>query len=354
MAYPTVVMVSTVKRKVQVIDSSWSTPQLLDALLAALKGDGPALATAPIDTDEVDPKVALIVTTSGSTGNPKSVLLSAHSLLANARATHKYIGASAGQRWSLLLPTSHIAGLNILIRSIELGTQPVAVESSADFSAIVPTQLHRALNSDSQLLAHLKKCQSVLVGGGPLDAELRQRAIDAGINVITTYGMTETSGGVVYDGNSLEGVSVEIQDGRIALQGPQLALGYLDSTLPTNNGWFITNDLGEIKDGMLIVHGRADDQIISGGEKISLSAIETYLQSEFKNPDIIAFAHRDREWGEKLCIATTTDIALESLQVKLKERFGAHASPKELFKVASIPYLAIGKPDRKKLADDHA
>jgi O-succinylbenzoic acid--CoA ligase len=244
--------------------------------------------------------------------------------------------------------------LNILIRSIELGTQPVAVESSADFSAIVPTQLHRALNSDSQLLAHLKKCQSVLVGGGPLDAELRQRAIDAGINVITTYGMTETSGGVVYDGNSLEGVSVEIQDGRIALQGPQVALGYLDSTLPTNNGWFITNDLGEIKDGMLIVHGRADDQIISGGEKISLSAIETYLQSEFKNPDIIAFAHRDREWGEKLCIATTTDIALESLQVKLKERFGAHASPKELFKVASIPYLAIGKPDRKKLADDHA
>ena len=354
MAYPTVVMVSTVKRKVQVIDSSWSTPQLLDALLVALKGDGPALATAPIDTDEVDPKVALIVTTSGSTGNPKSVLLSAHSLLANARATHKYIGASAGQRWSLLLPTSHIAGLNILIRSIELGTQPVAVESSADYSAIVPTQLHRALNSDSQLLAHLKKCQSVLVGGGPLDAELRQRAIDAGINVITTYGMTETSGGVVYDGNSLEGVSVEIQDGRIALQGPQVALGYLDSTLPTNNGWFITNDLGEIKDGMLIVHGRADDQIISGGEKISLSAIETYLQSEFKNPDIIAFAHRDREWGEKLCIATTTDIALESLQVKLKERFGAHASPKELFKVASIPYLAIGKPDRKKLADDHA
>ena len=354
MAYPTVVMVSTVKRKVQVIDSSWSTPQLLDALLAALKGDGPALATAPIDTDEVDPKVALIVTTSGSTGNPKSVLLSAQSLLANARATHKYIGASAGQRWSLLLPTSHIAGLNILIRSIELGTQPVTVESGADFSAIVPTQLHRALNSDSQLLAHLKKCQSVLVGGGPLDAELRQRAIDAGINVITTYGMTETSGGVVYDGNSLEGISIEIQDGRIALQGPQVALGYLDSTLPTNNGWFITNDLGEIKDGMLIVHGRADDQIISGGEKISLSAIETYLQSEFKNPDIIAFAHRDREWGEKLCIATTTDIALESLQVKLKERFGAHASPKELFKVASIPYLAIGKPDRKKLADDHA
>jgi O-succinylbenzoic acid--CoA ligase len=244
--------------------------------------------------------------------------------------------------------------LNILIRSIELGTQPVAVESSADFSAIVPTQLHRALNSDSQLLAHLKKCQSVLVGGGPLDAELRQRAIDAGIKVTTTYGMTETSGGVVYDGNSLEGISIEIQDGRIALQGPQVALGYLDSTLPTNNGWFITNDLGEIKDGMLIVHGRADDQIISGGEKISLSAIETYLQSEFKNPDIIAFAHRDREWGEKLCIATTTDIALESLQVKLKERFGAHASPKELFKVASIPYLAIGKPDRKKLADDHA
>lgn len=354
MAYPTVVMVSTVKRKVQVIDSSWSTPQLLDALLAALKGDGPALATAPINTDEVDPKVALIITTSGSTGNPKSVLLSAQSLIANARATHKYLGASAGERWSLLLPTSHIAGLNILIRSIELGTEPVGVEGSADYSAIVPTQLHRALSTDTQLFDHLKKCKAVLVGGGPLDFQLRDRAIEAGIKVISTYGMTETSGGIVYDGNPLDGISFDIRDGRIVLTGAQIALGYLESALPTNDGWFITNDLGVIKDGKLVVEGRADDQIISGGEKISLSAIEGFLQNEFTSPEIVAFSKSDPEWGEKLCIATTKEIALESIQLKLKERFGAHASPKELIKVSAIPYLAIGKPDRRKLSDDHA
>ena len=354
MAYPTVVMVSTVKRKVRTIESSWSTPQFLEALLLALKGDGPALSTTPLDLTEIDSRTALVVTTSGSTGNPKSVLLSAQSLIANARATHKFLGASSGERWSLLLPTSHIAGLNILIRSIELGTEPVGVESQADYSAIVPTQLHRALNGDATLLSHLKQCKAVLVGGGPLGSELHKEASNSGINVITTYGMTETSGGVIYNGAPIDGVSVEIQDGRIALKGPQVALGYLNGEYPINNGWFLTNDYGSIENGILKVSGRFDDQIISGGEKISLSAIENFLQSEFASLEIVAFAKSDKEWGEKLCIATTQSIDLNDLQGRLRGKFGAHASPKELIKVSAIPYLGIGKPDRKKLADDNA
>ena len=354
MAYPTVVMDSAVKRKVHTIDASWSTPQLLDALLLTLKGDGPALSTTAITAPEVDPRVALVVTTSGSTGNPKSVLLTAAALLANARATHKFLDANSGQRWSLLLPTNHIAGLNVLIRSIELGTTPVGVESKADFTAIVPTQLHRALNGDEVLLSHLKNCAAVLVGGGPLDKDLHQQATAAGIKVVTTYGMTETCGGLIYNGTPLEGVEVSIKDGRIALRGPQLALGYLEQEFPMQDGWFITNDLGSFNNNQLTVLRRADDQIISGGEKISLSAVETYLQNEFRNPEIVAFATKDAEWGERLCIATTSDLELSSIQSKLKEKFGAHASPKQLFKLTAIPYLSIGKPDRKKLANDHA
>ncbi len=354
MAYPTVVMESTVKREVRTIDSSWSTPQFLEAMLRALKGDGPALSTTDLGTTQIGAKTALVVTTSGSTGDPKSVLLSANSLISNAKAPHKFLGANIGERWSLLLPTSHIAGLNILIRSIELGTEPVGVTSKADYTAIVPTQLHRALNGDTQLLEHRKGCKAVLVGGGALDSGLHKEATDSGINVVTTYGMTETSGGVVYNGTPLEGVAIEIRDGLIAIKAPQVALGYLNSEFPINDGWFITKDRGEFTNGNLTIIGRIDDQIISGGEKISLSAIENFLQSEFSHPEIVAFATPDKEWGERLCIATTQTFALDQLQDKLKKKFGAHASPKEMFKVASIPYLALGKPDRKKLADDHA
>ncbi len=168
------VMELAVKREVQIIEPAWSMPHFLEKLLLALK-DGPALSTAALDVDQVDPKIALIVKTSGSTGNPKSVLLTSQSLIANARASHKYLSASPGQRWSLLLPTTHIAGINVLVRSIELGTVPVGVDNQAEFSAIVPTQLFRAVNSDKQLLEHLQSCKAVLVGGARLDLELKKK-----------------------------------------------------------------------------------------------------------------------------------------------------------------------------------
>jgi O-succinylbenzoic acid--CoA ligase len=354
MAYPTVVMDFTVSRELRAIDSSWSTPQLLDALLLALKGDGPALSTSQIFIAGVDPKIALVVTTSGSTGSPKSVALTAKSLITNARATHKYLGAKIGQRWSLLLPTNHVAGINVLVRAIELGTTPVGIESKADFTAIVPTQLHRALSGDSQLLEHLQGCVAVLVGGGPLDQDLRSKAESLGIKIVATYGATETCGGVIYDGAPLEGVEFSIIDGLIAIKGPQVAFGYLNTEFPIKDGWFITSDLGEIVNGKLMVLGRSDDQIISGGEKISLSAIEQFLQYEFETAEIIAFAKSDAEWGEKLCIATTKDLSLDLLSSKLKSKFGGHAALKELHHVNEIPYLALGKPDRKRLANDFA
>jgi len=348
------VMELAVKREVQIIEPAWSMPHFLGKLFLALKDEGPALSTAPLDVSQVDPKVALVVRTSGSTGNPKSVLLTAQSLIASARASHKFLAARAGQRWSLLLPTAHIAGLNILVRSIELGTEPVGVESKAEFSAIVPTQLHRAVHEDKQLLAHLQHCQAVLVGGARLDPNLKQKAQELGINVITTYGMSETSGGVIYDGQALDAVSFQIMEGRIALKGPQIAYGYLEGGFPIENGWFVTDDLGSIVDGRLVVEARADDQIISGGENISLSAIESYLQGEYSGLEIVAFAKADAEWGEKLCIATTSNIALDEVRSKLANKFGSHASPKELVIVSNIPYLPIGKPDRRKLSNDHS
>ena len=354
MAYPTVVMDLKVSRKLLPIDTSWSTPQLLDALLLALRGEGPALSTSKTNFAEVDSNVALVVTTSGSTGNPKSVAHSATSLLTGARASHKFIGAKSGQRWSLLLPTSHIAGINVLIRSIELGTTPVGMETEADFTAIVPTQLHRALTSDEELLNHLKSCKKVLVGGGPLSAQLRSDAEAHDIKIVETYGATETCGGVIYDGEPLEGVEVKLVEGKVAIKGAQLALGYLGQGPISVDGWFVTSDLGEMRGGKLKIIGRADDQIISGGEKISLSAVDDFLQSEFNHPGIVSFSKTDAEWGERLCIATTKEFPVNMISGKLKERFGSHVSPKEILSVKEIPYLSIGKPDRKRLANDNS
>ena len=130
------------------------------------------------------------------------------------------------------------------------------VNSKADYTAIVPTQLHRALNGDTQLLEHLQGCKAVLVGGGALDPELHREAQAKKINIVTTYGMTETSGGVVYNGAPLDGVHIEIRDGVIAIKAPQVALGYLNGEFPVEDGWFITKDRGEFRDGKLAILGR--------------------------------------------------------------------------------------------------
>ena len=345
-------MDSPLSRELSPFNPEWSVPQLQEALVHALRGDGPALSTVPLEQKYVAPRIALVVRTSGSTGAPKSVALSSSALLSNVRATHAYLDAKPGERWSLLLPTSHIAGINVVIRSLELGSPCVGISERADYTAIVPTQLFRALNGDEVLLSHLQRCKVVLVGGGALDVELHRRANQQGIKVIETYGMTESCGGVIYDGQPLEGIEVSIIDDRIALKGPQIQPSYLESDIDIRDGWFMTNDRGEMIDGRVNILGRADDQIISGGEKISLSAVENFLRHHFPSNEIVAFAKRDNEWGEKLCLASTAPLEMDLVAKHLTSEFGRHARPQELVTVSAIPYLSIGKPDRRKLAND--
>jgi O-succinylbenzoic acid--CoA ligase len=146
----------TSQREVLQISEHWSINEVMDALLLALRGDGPALAFGDATHTHVPENCAVIITTSGSTGIPKEVALSATALISSARASHKFLDAHVGERWSLLLPLTHIAGVNVLVRSLELGTIPQNIESNVEYTAIVPTQLHRALTKDSQLLEHLK------------------------------------------------------------------------------------------------------------------------------------------------------------------------------------------------------
>lgn len=297
---------------------SWSITQTLEKLIEALR-EGWDIS----------------ISTSGSTGAPKEILIPANAMIYSARNSNAYLGAKPGDRWSLLLSPEHTAGLNVLVRSIELGTTPVTENESADFTAIVPTQLFRALNGDLKLLNHLQNCRAVLVGGAHADENLLAQAKANGITCVTTYGMTETSGGCVYNGTPLPGVDIRIGD-TIEIKGPMLA------RVELKDGFFITSDLGKIEDGKLIILGRADDVINSGGKKVSLSKVENALGKEFA-----AFGSDNSEWGAALNIATTSQMSDDEIQLVLSVKFGVKAI--NIYRVNEIPRTALEKIDRQAL-----
>ncbi len=355
-------MEKTSQRELLVLARECSMSSLMVELTSALTGQGPAIGLGEVESTHVPDRVSVVIATSGSTGNPKEVGLSSGALLASARSSNAFLGAKFGDTWSLLLPLTHIAGLNVLIRSMELGTTPLDLREAkrypnANFTAIVPTQLFRALNGDDVLLTHLKNCTAVLVGGAALSQEVRQQAMENSINVVETYGMSETCGGCVYNGLPLNGVDVEISaEGLIRIRGPVLATGYLNDEGSWQSacidGWFTTNDLGTISDGKLSVIGRADDVIISGGENISLTAVEKVLSAAFPHIESVAFGVPDSEWGSALHIACAggSHPSEKEISSVLALSLGDLAKPKGVLFLEKLPLISIGKVDRAALA----
>jgi O-succinylbenzoic acid--CoA ligase len=204
--------------------------------------------------------------------------------------------------------------------------------------------LFRALNGDQRLLSHLKSAKAVLVGGAALSQALRNQAELAGVKVITTYGMTETCGGCVYDGKALDEVEIRIQNGKIYIRGPVLA-----SSITLNDGWFETHDLGEYDNDHLAVSGRSDDMIISGGENLSLDAVENSLTQAFPGAQFAAFSIEDPQWGQTLHLAVVGSISENQIAAHLEKDLGVFAKPKGVHHMASLPLAGIGKIDRKSL-----
>ena len=340
-------------REVRTLERTHTLAEYVSALEKALTADGPALGCGPVHSTSVKSDISLLVATSGSTGTPKEIALSASALIASATASNNFLKATKGDTWSLLLPLTHIAGINVLVRALQLETSPIDLRNfvgsypKADFTAIVPTQLFNALNENSDLLKHLQGAKAVLVGGASLSNELREQGVAAGINIVTTYGMSETCGGCIYDGVALDGVAYEITaDSRIKISGPVLA------DVKKENGWFLTQDLGKVVDGKLQVIGRSDDVIISGGENISLSAIEAELNKNFPAVQLAAFATTDSKWGQALHIAVESrDENFKSkLSDLLTKTFGSHAKPKSVILLDKLPQIGVGKVDRISLA----
>lgn len=355
-------MEQTAQRELRLANPQWSVSESMARIAKALVSDGPALAFGDSQLTSVPARVSIVISTTGSSGNSKEVGLSSSALISSARASNKTLGAVYGNTWSLLLPLTHIAGINVLVRALELGTAPIDLRNHqgeyprADFTAIVPTQLFKALNGDVHLLEHLVDAKAVLVGGAALTTDLHLEAEKAGINVVVTYGMTETSGGCVYNGLPLEGVEISISaEGRICIKGNVLAQTYLGAEtlwdMQFKDGWFHSSDLGRIENGKLIVEGRSDDVIISGGENISLSAVESALHTHFPHKSFAAFAVKDSKWGDALHIAMSGDgfPADQDVAQYLAEQFGEFTKPKGFLHLPELPLIGIGKVDRKKL-----
>jgi acyl-coA synthetase (AMP-forming)/AMP-acid ligase II len=384
--------------------------------------------------------VDMVLRTSGSTtGTGKLVGVSMDALVASARATHKRLGGPG--IWVLALPAYHAAGVQVLVRAAVAGTHVFnaykeggfdpqhlaqvidaacaaagdAVPSCGDdaasscgadaassraggageaalaaddsgracpvYTSLVPTQLRRALD-DEQLRGALTRLDAVLIGGAAADAQLLEQAKAAGIRVVTTYGMSETCGGCVYDGQPLPGVSMDVDQatGAIWLSGPMLATGYLGDEERTRRcfvsrpdsqageparRWFITSDRGHIVDGRLQVLGRLDDVIISGGIKVEPGPIEALLALNPLVSECAVVGLPDLQWGQVVTAVVVPasmpglgrvdeGAILAQIRVYLEQKLSGAQCPKQVLLADALPYKGIGKVDRRALAQSLA
>lgn len=313
----------------------------------------------------------MVVSTSGTTGIPKGALLSAAALTASATATHQRLGGAG--RWLLALPAYHVAGLQVLVRSVVGGSTPVALDASftpADlvsavaalgtgrrYTSLVSNQLDKAL-SEPAAAAALAELDAVLIGGGPMPAGVREKATAAGVRVVRTYGMSETCGGCVYDGVPLDGVTVRLDDGRVSLGGPMLASGYRNPAEPdpfAEPGWFRTDDLGAVDDsGVLSILGRADDAVSTGGLTVLPQLVEHALAGHPAVAECAVFGVPDARLGQRVAAAIVLaagqrEPTLEELRAHVGKTLDLTAAPRQLHVVDELPRRGIGKLDRRAL-----
>ncbi|GAA3615626.1 o-succinylbenzoate--CoA ligase [Kineosporia mesophila] len=333
-------------------------PGVLDLVEEPVPLEGP-------DDDPADP-TAVSVRTSGSTGVPKRVLLSASALFASASATHDRLGG--GGQWLLALPAQHIAGLQVLVRSLVAGTTPGVMDLGGGFTpagfteatarlrgrrlytSLVPTQITRILDDPAATRA-LGRYDAVLVGGSAVGETLLARAADAGARLITTYGMSETAGGCVYDGVPLDGVEITLDEGtgRIRISGPTLARGYLGA--PFREDVFATSDHGSWADGRLRIGGRLDAVIISGGVNIAPGPVEDVLQRLPGVAEAVVVGVPDPEWGQRVGAALVLTPGaqaptLAEVRARVTHELSARSAPRQLTVLERLPLRGPGKPDR--------
>jgi O-succinylbenzoic acid--CoA ligase len=332
----------------------------------------PPEGPAPVPPMQDDGRPLAFVFTSGTTGRPRAVVLSRAAFVASTRATADRIALGPEDRWLLAIPFSHIGGLSILTRSLVLRSAVVlaplapfraaeAIEVIARYGvtriSLVPTQLDR-------LLAHAptwdppESVRTILIGGAAASMRTQMAARVRGWPVLTTYGLTEACSQVALEGQPLAGVEVRIIEDRIAVRGPTLLTRYLDRGETTTaapldgEGWFLTSDLGRMDDaGLLECLGRADDLIVTGGEKVSPDEVE---QAALAHPGVMAACAvgiSSAEWGAEVALAVVAEESLEDSALKafLETKLAKWKQPRRLLRVPALPERGIGKVDRRAI-----
>lgn len=295
----------------------------------------------------VEPGDAVVVATSGSTGEPRGVVLTHQALSAAAQATSDALAVvPEADRWLACLPLAHVGGLSVVTRALATGTplrliercEPALVEGEARAGATLVSLVKTTLDRIDPSLFRL-----VLVGGSAAPGE---RAA----NVVTTYGMTETGGGVVYDGRPLSGVEVRAVAGELQVRGPMLLRCYRDGTDPREpGGWFPTGDAGSVApDGTVAVAGRMVEVIVTGGEKVWPVTVEAVLARHPSVADVAVTGRADEEWGEHVvAVVVPADPAspctLPELRAWCKQHLPPYAAPRELVLASGLPRSALGK-----------
>ncbi len=359
--------------------------ELPAALAAALDGGAPvaplppdpverARAVTALRLDEpADPGAAVVVLSSGSTGEPKAVVLSAAAIRAGAEATHDRLGGPG--HWLLPLPSHYVAGLMVHARAHLAGTTvvplardladlaTVTLPAGRRYLSVVPTQLVRALERPD-LVAVLAGLDAVLVGGGAVDAAVLARARAAGVPCVTTYGMSETCGGCVYDGVPLDGVDVRVdEDDRISVGGPVLFSGYrgrpdltaaafeLARFRTADRGGWVTEGDGTRR---LQVLGRVDDVVVSGGYNVDLFAVEhrTLGWPQRGTAEVVVIGVPHREWGVEVVAVADAPLPYASLLAWVRAELPVFAAPRRLVVLDRLPRTASGKVDRRRLQQD--
>jgi O-succinylbenzoic acid--CoA ligase len=365
------------------------------ALERALNGVGPALLPVTAgDSREsdrllaalgpgepIDDAVAVVVATSGTTGTPKGALLTSDALRASISGTYQRLGGEGS--WLLALPAQHIAGLQVLLRSIAIGTLPLALDVSNGFSpsefaklaarrtalsrrytALVPGQLVKIL-ADANATAALADFDGVLVGGAATAAHVLDAAREAGIKIFTTYGSSETCGGAVYNGIPLPNAKIRIEGkdsaevldggvGRVLLGGPMVALGYRnrpEHPAFAEPGWFRADDAGVLEAGVLRIVGRLDEGISTGGLTVIPQVVERALAGHPAVADCAVFGLPDARLGEQVAVAVVpadpaAPPSLQSLREFASATLDSTACPRTLIVLEALPLRGPGKVDR--------
>ena len=376
-------------------------------LASALDGTGPAIVPIPAGDTELigdlrqavrpndanypleSPDIAVVCSTSGSTGTPRAVLLSRDALLASATAFGQRFGTDA--RWVVSLPVHHIAGIMVLVRSWLHGnpfevdpsvggarpfdaptfaaTTAMAQRASATdglplMVSLVPTQIARLLEAGSVGVEALLAYDVVLSGAAATPQPMLETLRAHGVKVVVSYGMSETCGGCVFDGSPLEGVGItlgstdESEPGRIRVSGPVLASGYrlrpdLDA-VTFIDGRLETQDVGRLDSaGLLHVLGRLDDVVIVGGVNVALSAVESVIRHHQDIAHVAVIDVQDELWGSLpiACVVTKSartdkQTLTDELKAQVISRIGRAATPRLVVFVDQLPMLDSGKVDR--------